>query len=108
MHKTVEVRFKTNDISEVRDKINAFETLYDVEPDVFVGGELYEHKDEYGRFDVMGNLEVRDVRYKYFSAMVDGELSEELEPTTDSLLSSNHFEREAEPTRWKLEARIEL
>jgi hypothetical protein len=149
MNKTVEVTFESDNLSDVREKIKAFETLYETSPDVFVHGEVFSFKDKDGNYHsdieeaVLFNLDgiggywtkVRNIKHKYFSAKYDGKLDSKLMPSSaEKLVESrpinygeddyylenvasdkekrrilnNDPEEDVEPTKWKLEARIEL
>jgi hypothetical protein len=99
MNNKTKVIFTTSDLSEVREKIKAFETLYGVSPDVYVSGEVISFKDMDGNyvsdiddailFELAGTsywTEVKSVRYKYFSAMYDGTLDEKMMPSSPDRL----------------------
>lgn len=96
MSNKVKVTFESDNLSKVREKIRAFETLYDTSPDVFVHGEVFSFKDADGNYHsdieeaVLFNLngiggywtKVKSIKHKYFSARYDGKLDSKLMPSS--------------------------
>lgn len=106
---TEKVRFSTDDLSEVKEKIDAFETLYGVTPKVYVQGRLFTNKKiedawnedkkvAYGPFTLYDYKEVRDIRNKYISLMLDGKLDEKVKTNDESI--------DLETTNWELVGKI--
>jgi hypothetical protein len=75
--------FKTDEMSTLKRKIEAFTALYDEKPTIKVLGPI--HSKGYGIFHTYSEMEIWDVRRKYFTATVDGKKDEGLSPTWDKM-----------------------
>lgn len=91
------VTFKTDSLRVVKEKIEAFHTLFGTDPTIYVRGNV-DCKD-YGLVRLPNRRVVSRIGRTYFRSVIDGELEDKLMPTTDSYGGMRE-----EATEWTLVA----
>lgn len=94
-----EVEFKTDSIRELKERVEAFHTLYGKDPVIRVRGNV--HCKGYGTIRLSTSRVVSRIGRKYFTATIDGDLEDRLSPTTYA-----YGGLPEESTTWNLRARV--